>query len=235
VNCKGCQQRLGAYLDGELSDGEASALRGHLRTCQPCRDQAESEAAIIHGLRQLSHIDPPTALWQSVRRQLAEQEIADAEAPLHQRAWRRLAPQAWRGIGGGVAAAAMVGLLWWSRAQVQPVALPPPPESTLVVDIPTPVVDISTPVVDISTALSDEAAMIDRSYRDAVAELLAMIADTRSSWTPSYANRYDDRLVALQGQLDAASPGKGKERAWQELMRYLQTSLTRAEIAMEAL
>lgn len=247
MTCTTCKQRLSAYLDGELGDGEASALRGHLRTCAACSAEAAREAEVIDGLRQLPSLDPPPAMWQAIRNQLAHQEIADAEAPLSARLWRMLAPWLPRAAGGLAVASAAVLLLWWARspeappgqgvvragseagpvAEVpatiggQPPTAPPSAGST---DVP----------VDVAVALTDEVAMIDRSYRDAVSELVEMIGEARPEWTASYARRYDDRVRELRARVDSEQTGKAKERAWQELMRYLQTTLTRSELAMGA-
>jgi anti-sigma factor RsiW len=239
VNCATCKERLSGYLDGELSDRDASALRGHLRTCAECRAAAAEEAAIVDQLRQLPPIDAPPALWQAIRGQLAHEEIADAKAPLRVRLWKALAPWMPHGVGAAAVAAAAVGLMWWQHAAPpqHPVKEANDPigeraaqaarDATLGAPPP-----VTPPVVDVATALSDEVALADRSYHDAVAELDALIAEARSSWAPAYARRYDERARALRGRVDGEKAGRSRERAWQELLRFLQTSLTRAEVAM---
>lgn len=246
MTCASCQAKLSAYLDGELGDAEASALRGHLRTCAACSAESQREAQVIDGLRQLPSMDPPPAMWQAIRAQLADREIADAEAPLRTRLWRRLmplAPWAWRGLGGVAVATAAVLMLWWSRstpAAQDGVKLEA--RSKVPADSPAPsvlagagvVVGAATPSevpVDVAVALADEVTMIDRSYRDAVSELVEMIGQERAAWTPAYARRYDERVRELRARVDSET-GRAKERAWQELTRYLQTALTRAELAM---
>jgi anti-sigma factor RsiW len=240
MTCASCEAKLTAYLDGELGDGEASALRGHLRTCATCSAAAEREAQVIDGLRQLPSMDPPPAMWQAIRAQLADREIADAEAPLRTRLWRRLMPMApWvgRGLGGVAVATAAVLLLWWgkpsplpSQRQVQarePAGASALASAAVVVGAATP----SDVPVDVAVALGDEVAMVDRSYRDAVSELVEMIGEERAGWTPAYARRYDERVRELRARVDSEPAGHSKERAWQELTRYLQTALTRAELA----
>lgn len=250
MTCTSCQAKLSAYLDGELSDGEGSALRGHLRTCAACSEAAASEAKIIDGLRQLPAMDPSPAMWQAIRAQLATQEIADAEAPLLQRWARKLAPMApwaWRGLGGMAAATAAVALLWWLRAPgdapgQRPAAVASGQDGSAVaserdarpaspLEQAGVVVGTAMPPVDVAVALGDEVTMIDRSYRDAVDELVAMIDEEKASWAPAFARRYDDKVRELRARVDGETAGPAKERAWQALMRYLQTSLTRAELA----
>jgi anti-sigma factor RsiW len=253
MSCTSCQAKLSAYLDGELGDGEASALRGHLRTCAGCSAAAEREAQVIDGLRQLASMEPPPAMWQAIRAQLADREIADAEAPLRARLWRRLmplAPRAWRGLGGVALATAAVLVLWSVRSSPPPggsgieraSSRPPaaaqqdPAGGSALVSAGV-VVGAATPSdapIDVAIALGDEVAMIDRAYRDAVSELVAMIGEERAGWTPGYARRYDERVRELRARVDSEPTGRIKERAWQELTRYLQTTLTRAELASGA-
>ncbi len=245
MNCTSCQRQLSAYLDGELGDRDASALRGHLRTCPTCAAAADAEAELIDGLRQLPAKDPPPAMWQAIRTQLAHQEIADAEAPRSMQLWRKVMPllRPWlKPASGGLAvASAAVVLLWWAKAPEQPpVAARDAVRATAPEVLVTPSDAQDAPgalpvVTDVSVALADEVSMIDRSYRDAVSELVELVGETRGEWTASFARKHDDKVRELRARVDSEAVGtKAKERAWQELMRYLQTSLTRAELAMGA-
>src|SRR5688572_16609012 len=108
MKCESIRTQLTAYLDGELEGERGSAVRGHLRGCDACRQAASDEAALRDGLRALPPLDPPASLWAGVQRQLAAAEVKDAERP----AWRRVlarwalrAPQI--GFGGAVIAAAI--------------------------------------------------------------------------------------------------------------------------------
>src|SRR5438067_6919520 len=79
MTCNDMRAKLTAYLDGELEDDRGSAVRGHLRGCQACRDAARDEAALRDGLRALPPVDPPASLWAGVQARLARAEVADAE------------------------------------------------------------------------------------------------------------------------------------------------------------
>lgn len=252
MTCTSCQQRLSAYLDGELADADASALRGHLRTCAACSADATREAELIDGMRQLPSLDPPPAMWQAIRSQLAHEEIADAEASRAARLWRKVSawvsfsptPWLWHGVGGVAVASAAVVLLWWSRGPEAPAAsqatardsIAERAEPSLLAAAPA-VVATAVPggePIDVAVALTDELAMIDHSYREAVSELVEMIGEARPSWNAAYARRHDDKVRELRARVDSEPSGRAKERAWQELMRYLQTTLTRSELAMGA-
>ena len=250
MTCASCQAQLSAYLDGELGDRDASALRGHLRTCPACAEAAAHEGQLIDGLRQLPAMDPPPAMWQAIRAQLAEKEIADAEAPRAARLWSALGAamplvRSWMrpALGGVAVASAAVVLLWWARS---PGGDPQPIAASEVKRAAPPVIEVAPPapaiapgeplvVTDVSVALAEEVSMIDRSYRDAVSELVELVGESRGEWTPAFGRKHDDKVRELRARVDSAATGtKAKERAWQELMRYLQTSLTRAELAMGA-
>lgn len=144
MTCASCQGKLSAYLDGELGDRDASALRGHLRTCAACAAAADGEAQLIDGLRQLPAMDPPPAMWQAIRTQLAQEEIADAEAPRSTQLWRRVMPlvRPWfkPAFGGLAVASAAVVLLWWAKAPGQP-----PIAARDVVRSPAPEVSVTPP------------------------------------------------------------------------------------------
>jgi predicted anti-sigma-YlaC factor YlaD len=113
---KACAQfgdQLTAYLDGELTDDRLSAVRGHLRECEGCRQAAADLAIVRDGLRELAPVDPPPSLWAGVQAQLAAREVEDAHRPSWRRALLRWLPVLPR--YGGIAivcAAAAVFLLW---------------------------------------------------------------------------------------------------------------------------
>ena len=64
MNCKMASQKLGAYLDGELSGAEMLALRGHLRDCGACAEEAESLRSLKSALFSLSCCPAPEGLEQ---------------------------------------------------------------------------------------------------------------------------------------------------------------------------
>lgn len=242
MKCQEVARQLSAYLDGELGDHATSALRGHLRTCDQCRGLADAEAKLVESLRQLPALDPPAALWQAVRTQLAEQEIADARAGWVARLGRKARPYLPQLGGGVLAAAAAAALLWWPSGAAGPGGTSGPLTTT-------PATASSgsssasgdpsraatpTAVVDVAAALTDEAALADQSYQEATAELLALIEQERGSWDPAYARRYDVRVAELRAGASGVAAGPARARAQRELMRYLQAALTRAELAMGA-
>ena len=94
MKCDSVRAKLTAYLDGELEGERGSAVRGHLRSCDACRQVAADEAALRDGLRALPPVDPPPSLWAGVQQRLAAAEVADAERPAWRRALAWLSPRA---------------------------------------------------------------------------------------------------------------------------------------------
>jgi anti-sigma factor RsiW len=54
--------RLSAYLDGELSAGDAAAVEEHLRTCPACRAELDALSRVRQLLRHLPPPEPPSGL-----------------------------------------------------------------------------------------------------------------------------------------------------------------------------
>ncbi|MDQ3369844.1 MAG: zf-HC2 domain-containing protein, partial [Myxococcota bacterium] len=78
MKCDDVRPRLTAYLDGELEGDRGTVVRGHLRSCEACRQVASDEAALRDGLRALPTLDPPPAMWATIQAQLAASEVAEA-------------------------------------------------------------------------------------------------------------------------------------------------------------
>jgi hypothetical protein len=245
MSCEDVRPRLTGYLDGDLDPDRGSVVRGHLRECAACRQVATDEAALRDGLRQLPPVDPPSSLWAGVQARLAEAEVADARRPAWRRALARWAPSAPRFAAGGLLAAAAVSILWW-RAHRDPEThpkLPPPTEiashpvapsvpkmsqSHVVVAADRGDVDVTA---DVTADLAAEPAHVTASYGDAAEELLALATEARVQWSTDQKDAFDTRVAELRGAIDQAAAGHPRQRAWRELIKYLQGAVVRDEIA----
>jgi len=129
VKCQHAREQLTAYLDGELEGDRGSAVRGHLRECEECRQVAENEAALRDGLRALPPVDPPASLWSGVQARLAQEEVADARRPAWRRALARpllwLRPQP-LSLAGAAIATVVVLVVWKTRHEEPPAVAPSP-------------------------------------------------------------------------------------------------------------
>jgi anti-sigma factor RsiW len=59
MTCRKIQRNLSAYITGELSDREYSAVTKHLASCPRCRDAVRKLTLITENLSESSFFDPP--------------------------------------------------------------------------------------------------------------------------------------------------------------------------------
>ncbi|MDB4962865.1 MAG: superfamily protein [Myxococcales bacterium] len=239
MSCEDVRPRLTGYLDGELDADRGSVVRGHLRECAACRQVATDEAALRDGLRQLPHVDPPPSLWAGVQARLAEAEVADARRPAWRRALTRWLPSAPRFAAGTLVAATAVGVLWWRSQRGPDGDVATQPEPTAIATAPTTPRMSQTHVVvasdrgepDVTADLAGEAGRVTASYGDAAEELLALAGEVRGQWTEEQRTAFDARVAELRGTIASAADGHPRQRAWRDLIRYLQNAVVRDEIA----
>ena len=212
IDCRAVSARWSAYLDGELDELTGSALRGHLRTCAPCRALVEDGARVREVLRELPALDPPPSLWAAIEVGLGEAEIGDAGRSRWNRAWERTR-RALRGyaLPGAVAAvtvaAVTVAVLRAGRGDGpgKPVArdgdTPLGSASADSVDL---AADVEPPQpgrgvdFDFAMARAEEVARADRRYLDTIEELSGLAAAERERWPEAVRSMFDRRLGALR-------------------------------------
>lgn len=238
MSCERIRTQLTSYLDGELEGHDGSVVRGHLRECPGCRQAAADEAALRDGLRSLPPLDPPASLWAGVQAQLAAAEVADAKRPAWRRALARWMPSAPRFAAGALVAAAAIGVLWWrTHRTTDDVAVPDrtiaaPAKAPDPAPAPAPAALAPPADGDITADLAAEPAHQTETYGDAAEELLALATEARATWSADQSTAFDARVAELRGQVDRAPEGRPKQKAWRELIRYLQGAVVRDEIAL---
>ena len=122
MKCCDVDQRIDAYLDGELPEGESGRLTGHISECERCGRQYAALLQTVQALEELPDIEAPAQLIGDVLSQLpARLAKADRErAPV--RAYWRIG---WSiGMAGAVAAAGFATLMV-CFARVAPASLGP--------------------------------------------------------------------------------------------------------------
>lgn len=240
MSCSDIQSRLTAYLEGELDADRGSVVRGHLRACEACRGVARDEAALRDGLRALPPVDPPPSLWAGVQAQLAAAEVADAERPAWKRALARWAPRAPTFAAGGLALAAATAILYWRVHRTRVVEAPPAPPVVATRGVPAPApaprpdpaIAPSAPGDDVTADLAHDAERRSASYAQAADELIALATEARAQWSDDRKLAFDARLVELRGAVDHVAEGRPRQRAWRELIRYLQGAVIRDDVAL---
>jgi anti-sigma factor (TIGR02949 family) len=76
MNCPDVTEKLGTYLDGELSAQDAEAVHAHLAECEGCRTQFDELQALVEPLQASRSAKAPPELWDAIEVRL------DAEEPV---------------------------------------------------------------------------------------------------------------------------------------------------------
>lgn len=114
MNCRDLAALCSAYVDGDLDDRRASAVRGHARVCQACREMLADEEQVRDAASELPAIDPPSELWAGIEARIAAEEIGDSERPRWWFWWQNLREHALPAAVATVAVLA-VGVWLWQR------------------------------------------------------------------------------------------------------------------------
>ena len=106
-------EMISAYLDGELFEDEAAAVREHISSCLQCRELHES----LHAAKSL--------LAHAPRRAMPPDLVAQLEARLARPLWRQvcdrfLAPAPVLVPAGALALAALAVVAWFGVRRVSP-------------------------------------------------------------------------------------------------------------------
>jgi hypothetical protein len=235
MNCSDTRAKLTAYLDGELADERGSAVRGHLRECAECRRISDDEAVLRDGLRRMPTMDPPPSLWANVQRELAKAEVEDAHRP----AWRRfvssLVPQ-WRArdwMLGATALAAVTTFVVFRATHRHPA------EDVTNVAIVSPAPIASEPAApvamsnsDVTTDLKHEQSDRTASYAQTADELMQVATEARAKWAPVQQQEFDHEVADLRAAVTKAGEGRPQQAAYRSLIRYLQRSAIRDDVAL---
>lgn len=239
MKCEDARAALTAYLDGELEGDRGSAVRGHLRGCEACRQVAGDEAMLRDALRALPPVDPPASLWAGVQHRLAAAEVADAERPAWRRALARWTPLAPRfGLAGLALTAAALLLVWRAKRHGEDVVAPSPSPSqssqsaVASAQPPTPPAPPRAGELDVTADLAAAPARATGDYGAAVAELLDVAKDARAQWPDDRKQAFDAKLVELRKQIDGAAEGRPRQKAYRALIRYLQGAAIRDDVAL---
>jgi hypothetical protein len=244
--CERIRVQLTSYLDGDLDADDGTVVRGHLRTCEACRQVAADEAVLRDGLRALPSVDPPSAMWAAVQARLAQEEVAEAERPAWRRAFTRwgrfFVPSGPRVAAGGLVVAAAIALLWVKMQRVDEgtapnvTAIPPPiikPERGEPAKPTTPDCQTADAASDDVTAdLAAEPARVTACYSQTIAELLVASTEVRSGWSDDRKAAFDGKIQTMRDAIAKAPEGKPQQRASRALIRYLEGAVIREDVLL---
>lgn len=235
MKCESVREQLTAYLEGDLADDRGSAVRGHLRGCDACRDVATNEAALRDGLRSLPPIDPPSTLWAGVQARLAAAEVADAEKPAWRRAVARWAPKAPQIAFGSVAVAAAVIFLVVRHREpqrVDTVSIPPVVIKSEQPHVAPPAPTKPEPPNDVTAQVAAEPAELTQGYADAVKDLREMANEERGKWSDDKKRELDTQLAAFDKEIASAKNDRARQKSYRAQIRYLQRALIVDDVAL---
>ncbi len=199
MNCRDVERWSSAYVNGELDDRRASALRGHLRTCDGCRLRIEDEARLLSAAEELPKVDPPPALWSAIGQRIADAEIADAG---RSRLWLWWAAARERALplAVGALAVAVVAIWLWRRPETQ---LPQRASATQpgAPAVAPPAAGERPAALAFDAARRAEAARAEARYAKALAELREMAASERASMSAGEVAELDSQMQALDAEV----------------------------------
>ena len=157
-DCERYTASIGALVDETLDTESRRQIDRHLAGCDPCRRLLADLRHIRALAGSLESIEPPTHLWNSVKRRVA----ADAAPPRSSAGW-------WWLFGGtALAGVAALVLVVFPGA---PVAELPPPARVAGGSAGDP---MTTPALE----------LVERQYAEAIVQLERLAADDRASAAP---------------------------------------------------
>jgi anti-sigma factor RsiW len=180
MDCTSIHGRLHAFLDGELRESEAAAIRDHLAICASCLAEAEDIRLVESRIRAaLSPVPETEKLWRRISAAL-ERDRESQPSRLRRRWWYRSVLAA-----GAIAASVLVGVMLWQLIATRPSGDNRPSLA-------------SVPVMEFQTYIESRRSM-DVATADP-AQLRSWFA-TRVDFTPPAPPAPSGRLELLGGRL----------------------------------
>jgi anti-sigma factor RsiW len=71
-SCADVLERLEAWIDGDLDDGAAAAVKAHVDRCESCQAEQELAETVVAELRALPEFDVPERVLQAVREKIRQ-------------------------------------------------------------------------------------------------------------------------------------------------------------------
>jgi hypothetical protein len=243
MRCRDVARLSSAYVDGQLDDGRSSALRGHLRQCDRCRELVEDQVRLLEVAEELEPLDPPPAMWAAIGERLAAAEVGDAH---RSRLWLWWQGARAYGLPAAVAVVAVIAAgTFWMRdgAPEAEVATGRAQQGVAAGDAR--VVD-PAPAIEFEVARTAEIERADRRYVEAIDDLRQLAERERERWSTDQVAAFDTRVAEFeravrdqrQGSRDVrtgivagGAPGRDPLYAvYQQQIDYLQRAVLDGEV-----
>lgn len=213
TNCELFRERLDDFVEGALSNAEATALEGHAVACDDCAAELRRLQAILDLVGQLpSRVEPSADLWPSIAARL------DVKATVERGRFRR-------GMGSWLAAAAVVAAAVGSVLMAY--TLGRHQAETVVVE------RSVTPSVVPARAGDWSMAAVEVEFQEAREELLAALEQRQGQLSPETLGVVQDNLRVIDAAIGRISEALGEDpgnpmltgqltRAYQQQVELLQ-------------
>ena len=194
MRCSQVRRLSSRYLERELDPDRASAVRGHLRDCEPCRHALADEVMVADAARSIEEPPEPPAgwdsLWSGIQDRVAQEEREDAARSGWSLWWRGQRERVVMGMAAVAAAGAVLAL---APRFSEPADDSAPSAAATTHGRPVP-----EPFLDRAERQIVEA---DRRYAMAVDQLRALVADERAHWPAGQAAVIDAMLAELDARI----------------------------------
>ena len=191
--------KLSDYVDGELSDGERTALERHLGACPACTSALAALIRVVEQARALPDRSPGTDLWAGIAARIAESPPRPIDARTRGRRWIFTLPQL--AAAGLAIAVASGGGVWLAarRPAAAPAVVPGPapaaaPAATPVVPVSLGEARYDAAVADLQRVLESGRGTLDTATVRVIEKNLALIdraiADARRALAADPGNAY---------------------------------------------
>lgn len=190
--------RLSAYLDGDLPQGEQAALAAHLPSCASCREVLHDLRLVVAQARSLPDLPPTRDLWPAVS------ERTTGVVPL--RAGRGRPGPGWLPL------AAAAALLLAMGSGITWLALAPRPAG---------VAAAPTPADSLTPRVASGAPRERRGTAAAVAELEQLLAEGRGRLDSATTRVLVENLARIDSALAAAQAALAADSANAYVLRHL--------------
>ena len=217
-NCTQTTETLSAFVDGDLPQAEAQAVRAHAAGCPRCTLSIGELRAMLTAARALERPEPPPTLWAAV----------DWALEKHERPWWLSLRIFGTGALAGAAAVSVIALglsSWRAHHAAESASAPSPATAVAAAD----------PLLDEAEA---EFARAAAAYEKSIEKLRGLLEREEPRWSPAERARCAERLAQLDEAIatsrEAArkSPadGLGNEQlfaAYQQKIAFLAEAVHR--------
>ena len=258
MRCSDIDRLASTYIDGELDEARASALRGHMRSCERCADHVADLATIRDTAARLDPVDAPPEFWSRIEAGLAEAEVVDANRSSLWLRWHSIRHTIRHAIrpmllpGAVVVSAAAVLVLWLVEPGTRSAPPPGEPQTTELAESGSAagatgsdpgyqpmaaVVIAAAPgqnpgdVDEFSAARTAEVLAADQEYMDNLDELRQLVVEERSSWPDELARVFDRRMAEFDELVRDERTSLARKQAIRPESRDRLYAIYRAQIA----